>query len=352
MNLQIISKDTISFPYGNLGYLANQHAYFVLYFEETISTVSDDFIKKNQDHLESLFAEKNRKFCYLPDLHIAFINEAKSAIDTQVLWSTEAREQALHFLSSFDYELFFDFFRSSFGIDSTISSGTLNHVGNFAVVPKDALVTAKEFLINLADEVSVIHPPRVYFSRGITTVEKTDMELQKEAFIKKMDDLLAEMKGHGVLHILSNYIYESIEKELSSDKIAKLTTLQITEKGAILFPEYNCELRLSHLTKTLYLFFLLHEQPVALSDLDLHTKELISIYKKVSYRNDVDALELSISELVKGNAEGVYVHISRIKAAVLQLFHRQVASYYFISGAKNEPRTLLLDKQYIDSQFY
>lgn len=351
MEFQTIDKENINFPYGSFSFLKSNQSFFVLYFDEVRNTEHQRIINENRNRLEKAFELKNRNFCYLGDFVDEFRNVVLEAVKTNEYWNEEEKEIIFNKVEQFDYNHFYKYFKNSFGISPDIKNGTLNHFGNFAAISKPNDEPILNFLLNLADEVSYVERPDIRFSMNYVPREKDEEELKKDEFIRKMDELIQDMKGQGVLHILSTYIFETIEENLEEKKIKQVTNIVISEDGEITFPKFEgITLKLNHLTKTLYIFYLLQDGPVAITDLENHKSALLDIYKKVSYRNNTDSLENSISELIKGNAEGVYVHFSRIKSAVNKVFTKRTALFYYISGAKNEPREILLENQYIENQ--
>jgi hypothetical protein len=351
MEFQTINNKNIDFPYGSYIFLDSEHSFFVLYFEEKRNELTEKVINKNREELEKAFQAKNRTFCYLPDFLEQFKTKVLQASNSNAYWNEEEKEIIINIIKQFDYNHFYNYFKNSFGIHPEIKNGTLNHIGNFVAIPKPNDEPILDFLLNLADDVSYVERPDIRFSMSYVPREKDEEELKKEEFIKKMDDLIQDMKGQGVLHILSTYIFDTIEENLEENKIKQITHLTITDKGDIIFPKFdNRVLKLNHLSKTIYIFYLTQNEPVAITDLEKYKLQLFDIYKKVSYRNNTDSLENSISELIKGNAEGVYVHFSRIKSAINKQFVKKVAPFYCISGGKNEPREILLEKKLIENQ--
>lgn len=351
MEFQTINQDSIRFPHGSFSFLMSNHAYFVLYFEEEINPENDFFINNNFEILTALFEVKNRTFCYLPHIYKGFKEQTLKAIQSTYDWEDDNYMAIEKFIQEMDYKQFYDFFKVTFGILDEIKSGTLNHVGNFAAIPKPMGATAETFLFQLANELSIVNRPDIKFSIGSSKVEKSEEELKKEQFIRKMNDLIHEMKGSGVLHLLSDYIFESIESHLETTRINEVSSLVITEKGTILLTNNpEIEIKMSHLTKTIYLFYLAQTKPVHLYELERFKPQILEIYKTVSYRNDLEALQNTIDELTKGNAEGVYAHISRAKAALNKVFTQLIAPLYYITGGKNEPKLIPLHKDLIDNQ--
>lgn len=351
MEFQTIDKENINFPYGSFSFLKSNQSFFVLYFDEVRNAEHERIINENRNRLEKAFELKNRNFCYLGDFVDEFRNVVLEAVKSNEYWNEEEKEIIFNKVEQFDYSHFYKYFKNSFGISPEIKNGTLNHFGNFAAIPKPNDEPILNFLLNLADEVSYVERPDIRFSVNYVPREKDEEELKKDEFIRKMDELIQDMKGQGVLHILSTYIFETIEENLEENKIKQITNLTITDKGDIIFPKFeNKALKLNHLSKTIYIFYLTQNKPIAITDLEKYKLELIDIYKKVSYRNNTESLENSITELIKGNAEGVYVHFSRIKSAINKVFTKRTALFYYISGAKNEPREILLEKLYIKNQ--
>ena len=145
-----------------------------------------------------------------------------------------------------------------------------------------------------------------------------------------------------VLPIVENYL-----KNQSTVSISELSRLKIDENFSILLTDYNLEIKLSHLTKSIYLLFLNHPEGILLTNLGLYKKELLEHYKKLSSRDDFDKMQISIDDIVTQKSNAIYVHLSRIKSAFTKVVHHSIAKHYFIDGGKNKPKKIKLDTNLI-----
>ena len=120
----------------------------------------------------------------------------------------------------------------------------------------------------------------------------------------------------------------------------------ITEDFKILIPHCNnLEIKLSYLTKAIYLLFLSNNEPIDLKDLHLHKDRLLFIYKQISNQNSYDKIKETVEELLKENNEAIYVHFSRIRKAFLNHFSQYIAFRYFITGDKGKPKKIMFDRE-------
>ena len=85
------------------------------------------------------------------------------------------------------------------------------------------------------------------------------------------------------------------------------------------------------LSKTLYFFYLRHPEGVPFKLLDNHKEELFQIYKRITNRDDIDALRKSIDYLVDPQYNSINEKASRIKTAFVNEFDDNIAQNYYIS---------------------
>ena len=128
---------------------------------------------------------------------------------------------------------------------------------------------------------------------------------------------------------------ENFKNQLS--KIQKIIQkLIISSEFKILLEDRKTEIRMSCLTKTVFLFFLKSETPVCLNELQKHRSELILIYKNLTSKNSLSDIEKSIDNLYHYEAPTIYSHFSRIKKAFRNILGSEVANKFAIIGEKNE----------------
>lgn len=123
-----------------------------------------------------------------------------------------------------------------------------------------------------------------------------------------------------------------------------LSKLYIDDDFRIYLKDYqNREIKLSHLTKSLYFLFLMNGS-IHLDDLKSYKNDLFTLYKHISNQENLDKMEESIDKLVRNENNEVFVHFSRIKSAFCKEIDKQIAEKYYIRGSKNQPKSIFLNK--------
>ncbi|MCR4799494.1 MAG: hypothetical protein K5860_03205 [Bacteroidales bacterium] len=111
-----------------------------------------------------------------------------------------------------------------------------------------------------------------------------------------------------------------------------LSKLRITKDYKIFLTDYNnTEIVMPTLSKTLYFFYLRHPEGVPFKLLENHKEELFQIYKRITNRDDIDALRKSIDYLVDPQYNSINEKASRIKTAFVNAFDDNIAQNYYIS---------------------
>ena len=136
----------------------------------------------------------------------------------------------------------------------------------------------------------------------------------------------------------------SLLKDLHTNIQPKISELIISPVGGVYLKDYNIEVKLTPLQKTVYLFFLSKPKGIYFKDLPEYKKELLDIYSRVSSRTDLESLRSSIEELVNPYSNSMSEKCSRIKEAFLKHIDDEWAKYYYISGERNEEKLIKLDR--------
>lgn len=138
-----------------------------------------------------------------------------------------------------------------------------------------------------------------------------------------------------------------IEKQIQVYKTEQdlpVSDLFIDENFRIFLTDYqNKEVKLSHLTKSLYFLFLM-KGSIDLVDLDSHKNDLFCIYKHISNQENLEKMEESIENLVKNENHEIFVHFSRIKSAFSKIISENLALNYYITGLRNKPKSISISK--------
>lgn len=113
----------------------------------------------------------------------------------------------------------------------------------------------------------------------------------------------------------------------------KLSKLRITKDYKIFLVDYNnTEIEMPTLSKTLFFFYLRHTAGIPFKLLSDYKDELFQIYKRVTNRDDIEALKTSIEYLVSPLNNSINEKCSRIRAAFIKEIDENVAQNYYITA--------------------
>jgi hypothetical protein len=115
------------------------------------------------------------------------------------------------------------------------------------------------------------------------------------------------------------------------------------------FPDMpNCELRLTPLEKTIYLFYLNHPEGVAFTHLWDHRDELHQLYATLNPNTENEEINKRVLSLVNPLSNSVSEKVAKIKSKLNTLLGAQLAEYYIISGSSGQPRKIGLDRVLVE----
>lgn len=326
---------------------------FVLYFENEISADSDNYIRQNYTDLREHFYNKGRDFFYLPIL--------LENIDLEIL---PALKSTFPFLSDnfnnliidelkttrFDYDSILLDFIHFIAYKGDISKGCISSNNGYTIVARKNGESIEKFFegyienLNTNDSYSGVR----FYSLKKDSEEDDNIKRQTVESLSIINNEIERLRKSGQLAILAPKIYDFLKKNIEGVIYNNIHPMIISEDYKILIPECNnLEIKLSHLTKAIYLLFLNSSEPINLKELYLYKDSLFKIYKNISNQNSLDKIRETIDELVKENNEEIYVHIARIKKAFLVHFSEFIAFKYYITGEKGKPKQILLEKEMI-----
>lgn len=326
---------------------------FVLYFENEISADSDSYIRENFIELKEQFYNKGRDFFYLPIL--------LENIDFEIL---PALKSTFPFLSdnfnniiieelktiSFDYDSVLSDFIHFIAYKGDISKGCISSNDGYTIVERKNKESIEKFFEGYIENLNTnnLTSGVRFYSLKKNSEEVDNVKKQTVESLRIINNEIERLKKSGQLAILAPKIYDFFKKNIEGVIYNNIHPIIISEDYKILIPECNnLEIKLSHLTKAIYLLFLNSSEPINLKELYLYKESLFKIYKNISNQNSLDKIKETVDELVKENNEEIYVHIARIKKAFLVHFSEFIAFKYYITGEKGKPKQILLEKEMI-----
>lgn len=305
---------------------------YVIFIENNSQPEVVNYIVSNYSAIQSTFKNKRKRF---------------------ILWSEIVGQSSN--LESIKYfyprlpnyniseKLNFEIIKKYLGYNGDITTGllTIDDTCEFIQFEYNSVPDFQQLLSSFLSNIDI---GEVFYAPSIYNGD-TNIKLDKES--KEAIDIIFKqfnsLKDNGsFLHVLP--IIESYLKTQNTEQLDKLSALKIDEKFNIFLSDYNLEIKLSHLTKSIYLLFLNHPKGILLTELNRYKKELLELYKSVSNRLDFDKMKESIDDLTDTNSNAIYVHLSRIKSAFTKVIHESIAQHYFIDGGKNMPKKIDLER--------
>ncbi len=138
------------------------------------------------------------------------------------------------------------------------------------------------------------------------------------------------------------------ELEVLLGYTVKLSHLRIDLNGRVFLVDYdNREVKMDHLTKMTYLFFLRHPEGIRMKEVSNYQEELLHLYLRITGRDDLDKIKASIVRHTDPYGPNLNTSSSRIRTAFRDLVGEKVAKYYCLEGKKGEPYSIPIDRDYV-----
>lgn len=113
----------------------------------------------------------------------------------------------------------------------------------------------------------------------------------------------------------------------------------------LVFPELgNLKIHLNPLEKTIFLFFLQHENGVQLAHLSDYRNEILGLYRSLSTAESPEVMEERVKELVNPAGNSCSEKISRIKRKIVDALGSNMAQDFIISGANGSSKGIRVDR--------
>lgn len=317
----------------------------VIYFETSNNEFLNNYFSKEYQRISLLFKEKGYDFIYIPKL-IESINleQAKYSIPT-----LNKEEFHLNRLEPQDiYKELFSFIE----IPTSLFGGLLRYKGDEEGY---YIFSYYEFGNLVADEVweqartylSIVSniDQTVFYSRCYPYIEPDDnadydFDSESKKLIDEIKERIEVLKQKG--------INELVLKSILSIESVKLSRLVVTKEYRIFLTDYNnLEIKMYPLPKAVFFLFLNYPQGILFKDLPDYRDELITIYKSVSGRENIEGMEKSIDDVVNPTLNSINEKCSRIREAFVKYFDESIAKNYFITGDRAKPKKIILDRSLV-----
>jgi len=161
---------------------------------------------------------------------------------------------------------------------------------------------------------------------------------------------------------LLNQVYETfngIRNELSFKqrftKIINPVPIIVEKNNKIVLPNLNdLEIRLTPLYKTLYVFYLKHNEGVKLNELNDFRQELLLLYRKfstLSVENTNAVQESTIDNLINPYGSSFSQNKNKLNKIISNLLGEPLAQFYRIEGDPGKPFKINISQNLIDIRY-
>lgn len=154
-----------------------------------------------------------------------------------------------------------------------------------------------------------------------------------EKLAQELHSIVARLQQTGrydlMLRAISVPVLEQLFIEAAKTRLSRLV---ITRDFRFILADYDKEVTLTPVHKSLYILFLNHEEGIEFKDLADHREELRQIYRGVSPATDPARIDETVDRLTNPTDNAINEKCSRIKAAFASLMDKYSLSYYMISS--------------------
>lgn len=160
-------------------------------------------------------------------------------------------------------------------------------------------------------------------------------------------DLLAQEAKEAIDKLLlSGFSAEVIKGWL--DQKVKLSRIRITKRNKILLVDYDIEVKMGPLPKTVFLFFLRHPEGMRFVDLQDYKQEIYDIYSRLAVSDDLDKIKRSVDLLTDPFDNSINEKCTMIKYAFQKVVKDDIASNYYVSGKQGHVMKIPLDRNLVE----
>ncbi len=161
-----------------------------------------------------------------------------------------------------------------------------------------------------------------------------DLEKAEKETVATMRDLF--LKGTPIT-VLESWLTKAIEP----------SRVHIDNQYRIFLPDYNVEIEMTQLAKSVYFFFLWKDIRLSLNQLVDYREEFLKFYMNLTIFEDRAANEATIDRLINPKTNSFSEVCANIKKAFLKKIAPRFAETYYIHGEQNYSKGIDLDRSLV-----
>lgn len=164
-----------------------------------------------------------------------------------------------------------------------------------------------------------------------------DSESRKiaEELLQRVDAL----RNRGVNTMLIHQLIDAHER---------LSRIRITKDFRIILTDYdNMEIEMTMLPKAVFLLFLRHPEGIRFKELSEHYSELYDIYRRMQPIGTTEKQKQSVRDVTDPCKNSINEKCAQIRKAFVTAFDEHLASHYFVTGKRGEPKGIQLPRELV-----
>ena len=342
----------------------------IIFYDPITDSSTSKYIEEHLQEIQTIFFNRGFKFCYFPAL-IESLKDLKIVkyffphVNEDWLPNTNLNSNCLQaFLEEEDKNIDACFLRclDSFGVE--FSRYKLQDLSLLSIWEQLDFYIHRlppvEYGSRNRNRYAPKNEEHIMFSIGSSEPpEWLKLQRQLEELIEQQEyadihfdeeskKLMIEVKDK-INRLRQKGISDFILKSLVNDE-DKLSRIIISGNNEILLPDYNMQIEMSPLPKTVFFLFLKYENGIYFKDLPDYKQKLCQIYRQISNRIDISMQEKSIMDITDPTKNAINEKCSRIREAFVSQFDERLAKNYFITGKRGERKRIILPRNLVEWQ--
>ena len=173
--------------------------------------------------------------------------------------------------------------------------------------------------------------------------KKDELKSKESELISRVREDILMAKDMGILGLLIKELGPTLFED--KEEIHKPSRLIVDDNFKIFLTDFdNMEIEMTPLPKTLFILFLRHTDGILLKHIHDYKKELLEIYKLLSYKEVYSDITESINRICNPTDGSINEKISRIKEAFLKKMSIDTAKYYIVTGERGQKKEIALNR--------
>lgn len=338
--------------YDNIRDIIEGEGYELFYMPGVLPSLSKDVMKYNFPGVKIDFTQKDFSMSVAHQLNINLGDDHACLVwyndDLEIFEHTEPQDsfEALHEQVYIKFNAVLESIDSDYSF-SVGSADTAEEICDYCQhLPMEEIEPSS--CQRQSEEKKSFWRSRIPVERNLYELcDDIDDEVESAPIFSPELDLLAQEAKEAIDKLLlSGFSAEVIKGWL--DQKVKLSRIRITKRNKILLVDYDIEVKMGPLPKTVFLFFLRHPEGMRFVDLQDYKQEIYDIYSRLAVSDDLDKIKRSVDLLTNPFDNSINEKCTMIKYAFQKVVKDDIASNYYVSGKQGHTMKIPLDRTLVE----